>query len=663
MRAAGMTGLALCAGLALWAVSGVGDWANQVLVHRIVTALSTLLAATLAWRAGRAGGPNGPARWFWRLLACAFLGIVGADVTSFFAALGDNPLPYGTGTPAGRAFALVTIVLAVSAILLVPTRTRAPASRLRLSLDLIIVLIAALVFVWYFLLGPRFGAGRGLVPMALTVVQASGVLVFVFAVARMILAGSVGLNRNVLRLIAAAALFEVVRVSLAASLTGSDRLRFALVAASICRGLILAAPLVELRGPQRHRPEHERKRRPVSPLPYVAIAATDVLLVVALTGGADRRSMVVLGGAITLTGLVIVRQSTLLTDNARLLGRLDKAVRREQLLAEAGTELMAARDEATMYQVGVRTAVALLDDFPGPRCLLGVLRPDWSATVVAAAGDRADQVLGQRVPESVPPELRGRLSAGEVVTVGRDEYGVAAIAGVAAKAGRGLLLPLLVHGKIMAVLSAASEVAITEEVTRSLETLRTQVTLALETAELTAELRRLALHDSLTRLANRAFLHERLHQALARARRASPHTAVLLLDLDGFKQINDTLGHHAGDEVLRQVAQRLRASVRTEDTPARLGGDEFAVLVEDLARRDDAVIIARRIIDALHPPIAFGDQEVRIRASIGIAYASGDHTDPDEIIRRADGAMYQAKRAGLGGYYEAEPPGAPVLVS
>jgi diguanylate cyclase (GGDEF)-like protein len=148
-------------------------------------------------------------------------------------------------------------------------------------------------------------------------------------------------------------------------------------------------------------------------------------------------------------------------------------------------------------------------------------------------------------------------------------------------------------------------------------------------------------------LANRAFLHERLRQALARSRRHTADTAVLLLDLDGFKQINDTLGHEAGDEVLREVARRIDQAVRTEDTAARLGGDEFAVLAEDLADDDAALTIAERITAALGRPVTFGGRPLSIGASIGIAYSGDGPADPDDILRRADAAMYHAKREGL----------------
>jgi diguanylate cyclase (GGDEF)-like protein len=153
-----------------------------------------------------------------------------------------------------------------------------------------------------------------------------------------------------------------------------------------------------------------------------------------------------------------------------------------------------------------------------------------------------------------------------------------------------------------------------------------------------------ALHDSLTGLPNRVLFMDRLELALAQLRRQSSRMAVMFMDLDGFKQINDTLGHEIGDRVLVSVAQRLSGSMRPSDTAARLGGDEFVVLSSQLAGESDAIEIAGRVADAVAQPIEVsGGDPVWVRASMGIAFADDADHSPEALVREADAAMYVAK--------------------
>ena len=158
------------------------------------------------------------------------------------------------------------------------------------------------------------------------------------------------------------------------------------------------------------------------------------------------------------------------------------------------------------------------------------------------------------------------------------------------------------------------------------------------------ELAHQAFHDSLTGLANQALFRDRVGHALLRVGRDSSTLAVLFLDLDDFKTVNDSLGHTAGDELLRSVAARLRSCLRATDTAARLGGDEFAVLIEE-CRPGEAEALAGRILDVLRQPTRLVGQEVFVSASIGIALTSGGATT-DQLLRNADLAMYRAKRDG-----------------
>lgn len=160
----------------------------------------------------------------------------------------------------------------------------------------------------------------------------------------------------------------------------------------------------------------------------------------------------------------------------------------------------------------------------------------------------------------------------------------------------------------------------------------------------------LAQHDVLTNLANRALLTERLGQAIGLARRHKKQLALLFLDLDGFKGINDALGHAVGDQLLKQVAGRLVTCVRSTDTVCRQGGDEFVILLAEIAQRQDAATIAEKLLAMLAEPQDVNQQPVRVTLSIGISIYPDDSHDVDSAMRNADTAMYQAKEAGRNTY-------------
>jgi diguanylate cyclase (GGDEF)-like protein len=155
-----------------------------------------------------------------------------------------------------------------------------------------------------------------------------------------------------------------------------------------------------------------------------------------------------------------------------------------------------------------------------------------------------------------------------------------------------------------------------------------------------------ALHDPLTGLPNRTLFLDRLSLGLARMQRSQAAVAVLFLDLDKFKVVNDSLGHDVGDQLLVAVANRLRAALRPGDTAARYGGDEFTVLCEGITSEDDAVVIAERVSAAIGRPFSLDDADTVLTSSIGIAIASGEAATPESLIHDADTAMYRAKQRG-----------------
>jgi diguanylate cyclase (GGDEF)-like protein len=165
-----------------------------------------------------------------------------------------------------------------------------------------------------------------------------------------------------------------------------------------------------------------------------------------------------------------------------------------------------------------------------------------------------------------------------------------------------------------------------------------------------AELLQLANHDSLTGLPNRAFFMDRLERALTRLTRTATTLAVLYCDLDGFKAVNDTLGHEAGDLVLVEAARRLSGAIRATDTVSRFGGDEFVVICEGFADRDSIAEVAARLVDTISRPIPVGGSTVSVGISIGVRLVRPDTAIAD-VLKAADAALYEAKAGGKGRFH------------
>ena len=253
-----------------------------------------------------------------------------------------------------------------------------------------------------------------------------------------------------------------------------------------------------------------------------------------------------------------------------------------------------------------------------------------AALALLGAAD-AGAMLGRRLTDLVEAPGRQRRAAAS-----------AALAATTAAAGgpRELLCRRLDGHRVWVEVSAAE---IVQGGAPALQLVLVDLT-ARRRAE--ATMRHIAHHDPLTGLPNRLLLMDRLSQAIARARREREHLALMILDLDGFKEVNDTLGHAAGDDLLCQVARRVRRTMRASDTLARLGGDEFAVVQLGLDPPRDAAMLADKIIDALSAPFLVDNQEVRAGTSIGVSLFPDDGQTPGALLKQADLALYRAKDAG-----------------
>jgi len=318
---------------------------------------------------------------------------------------------------------------------------------------------------------------------------------------------------------------------------------------------------------------------------------------------------------------------------ATLLGEL--SVRRRRRLRGVDTATEVGRRIPVLL---CGAAVASLPAATVPHMLALAL-----AVVVLEAGDilTAPLLLGP-----LSGELPLRIIASVARTVWLEEgaqYLLGLVGALAAE--RVLWAPALLAAPIALVYYAFNRA---QEAYARAETARQEAEATRAQAEASADaLQHQALHDALTGLPNRTLLHDRLEQTLRTMERNATPLALLLLDLDRFKVINDTLGHHAGDALLRQVAARVQDSLRTSDTVGRLGGDEFAVLLPG-TDASGAILVAHAILAALAVPLELEGQTVHVGGSVGVALAPAHGSEGASLLRRADVAMYVAKRAGSG---------------
>ncbi|BCY13740.1 GGDEF domain-containing protein [Actinoplanes sp. L3-i22] len=632
-------------------------WTAEITGFRLVAPVLSGIAAWLCWRGARLAVARG-ARRYATITALAWTAMTATTGWALAYMLITGNHDYPSPSPMVWIGDVTVMLLVLGGLLAVPIRARWSASNARLALDMAVVQIAGMLFVWYFVIYPHVLGHGGFVP-AVVMIKTGGLLVVLFAIARLVLGGPVEVSRRTLVLSGLAAFCSML-VSVGQRVLAEDRQHWTLATWLLFAGLIIAAGRTQLRAVQGGRPEEPvTEQRPSSLVPYLAVGAACALLLGALLHGLTARYWPVVAGSILLTGLVVTRQVIALRDNSRLLVRLDaglgalrQAMTREQILNDLGTGLLTTNDANEVQRLAAAAAAALVDGCPGARTVIVSVTPEdpdvWS--VLHAAGSGAETVAGFRLPgEAVPASLLVRLASGEVIA-GRT-LAALGLTGMDALGDRPvMLLPLLNGARFFGILLVGAEDELPEDVVTSLRTLRTQVSLALDSVALTAELTRRAMHDMLTGLGNRALLWDRLTGSLARAKRTDRRVGVLLLDLNGFKPVNDTYGHDVGDGVLRIVADRLRTCVRTEDTVARLGGDEFVILAEDLNEPAGARVIAERVVQALDETMVVDGHVLRTPASIGIAL-SGPGQGADDVLRDADAAMYVAKRGGTGRYH------------
>ncbi len=241
---------------------------------------------------------------------------------------------------------------------------------------------------------------------------------------------------------------------------------------------------------------------------------------------------------------------------------------------------------------------------------------------------------------ATPADLELLLAAGEVEAVGAPSLDWL---GVPLKRGDKTF-------GVLAVQSYAESTRYTERERDILTFVSSQLASAIDRKRAEEQVRALAYHDALTGLPNRLLFNDRLALAVAQARRKGERLAVLFLDLDGFKAVNDSLGHNLGDLLLRGTADRIQASLRAVDSVARLGGDEFILLLPGIRRVEEAARVAEKVLESIRAPLAVEGHELFVTASMGISVYPEDGEDVETLVKNADTAMYRAKEQGRDRY-------------
>jgi diguanylate cyclase (GGDEF)-like protein/PAS domain S-box-containing protein len=570
--------------------------------------------AALAFR--NAASPRLPdnVRRAWRLLGVASCALVlGHLLWSWQAVIVRQPQI----SPWFEVPFLAHYPLVLLGILSLPPALGSSDERLRFSLDAATVVVAGAMCIWYFVLYPTSPAGPEPAASAVSLLYSLGDLVLLLAIASIWLrrGGSsialltAGLVVNFLTNIAYAWQVRAGSFHSGGVLHAFWVAATALVAASADRQYHDGA--ADMIASQLFRPLR------ASIVPYVALASGYGLLLFVAVRDQVQPLAGLVGGALALTAIVVARQIAAVRDNLRLLAErsAQESEARFRALVQHSSDIITILDADTTIRFA-------------------------SPAVAAVVGHSPETLAGRRLIDLIHPDDREKAFRLFRGTARADE-------GAASAEWR------LRHRE-------SGEWVFTENIVTNLLDEPTVSGMVLNTRDV-SERRRLeeqltwqAFHDPLTRLPNRSLFLDRVSHALTRAARTGDSIAVLFVDLDNFKLVNDSHGHAEGDRVLVAAGERLTACVRAEDTVARLGGDEFALLIEDAKDWAGIDEVAQRVVAMLGAPFEVKGRETRVGASVGIDRSRPGMT-PAELLRNADVAMYVAKARGKGDFQSFQP--------
>jgi diguanylate cyclase (GGDEF)-like protein/PAS domain S-box-containing protein len=591
-----------------WLAIGLGDPASRRAVADIGEAVLDLLAAAIVLRAALHIDVR-RIRLGWLVLAAAILVYALGDLTWAWLDLGGGD----TASPSLADAAYVAYYPIVAAALFMFQRaSSARRDTLRLTIDSLIVVIGGGIVVWHTLFRPVLASlDPNPITAALALGYPIGDLVLLFGVAATALRHPPEIDARALTaLVGGLGLMFVADVGYGQlNLTGSfglerwpDVIYLSSTLLMALAGYFQAHPGATADG------RGKALSRWLLALPYVALAAGYSVLVALAMGRVTGELIEVLYGAVVLTAVVLIRQELVLRENSRLMS--DQA-RRE------------SEDRFRTLVANTSDAVVLVDRD-------GIVT-DAPASVGRVLGVDASQLVGRPISRFVHADDAERAHAFIMdVAAGRSvtqpiEWRLWDVAGVWRQMET-IAVNLLDDPSV-------GQIVLTTRDVRERKMLERQLT-------------QVALHDLLTDLPNRTLFRDRVGQALASAAGAQRQTTVLSLGLDSFKNVNNSLGHAVGDQVLQEVSRRLQASVGAADTCGRLGGDEFAVLLDGDSTAEDGLAAADRILAALRAPIEIGGKPIRLTASAGVSTAEPNEADASSLLRRAATARSVARNGG-----------------
>ena len=594
--------LALAAGTALlfgWYATRAGGPRAQVVLAWLVLPVLDVALVVLAGRLGRLAAVAPAPRRFWRATALAGLVYLAADLGQLVQTLLDPTVVSLTPGVMQSALIVLGSAIIVGVALGYPTGAGSRRAYARFLLDAATVMTAAGVVAWCLVTRPSVAAPDALVVAA---IGSCLLLVGVFVAVKLGLSGMSPMTRTAATPMVAAALVQGLGGAVIPADDDPGRLVLRLILLLVPAVLMVAGARLEEVGRRNPAAVTRRPARPYSVLPYAATAVTFAVLIAALHGGTGRAVWGAVAGLLVNVALVVTRQVMALSENAVLLGRLDDSLgeirrrehRLESLLRHASdiTTIADPDGRLTYVSPAVRRVLGLDPAEVLGRNLLGYLHPDDLAEVRPRLRALAATAGAQLTYQGRFRHADGSWRWLEVISSNlRGEPG------------------------IDGVVSNARDVT--------------------DARRLQEQLRHQASHDALTGLANRRLFGDRVTAA------GPGPVAVLSIDLDGFKQVNDTYGHQAGDRVLLHVTGRLRDCLRPGDVAARFGGDEFAVLLPG-ADEAGARAVADRFLRSITEPVDVGGHLVVIEASVGLVV--GDPDDAEDLLHTADMRMYRQKR-------------------
>lgn len=586
----------------------------QLALSNIASIVVFVGPAVLAFRTSRHPYITTRARWAWTLIAAANSSFsIGSAVWLYFEnVIGKQPFP----SPADFGF-LAFYPLTLAGLLLLVEKMRSAEERLNFTLDAGVILLAGGMALWYFLMEPMARAATDPLRTALAIAYPIGDLVLLLGISSLMLRRAEFGSRLPVNILLAGLVvnfaydFIFAYQNLAGTYVSGSLVDALFAVPSI--PLMLAAHIYYVRGTKdsfRSDPRFSAKARYFW-VPYLAIGAVFFILLKVNGDGRYEHLTEFLWVSALVAALVTFRQFMFLRENVKANIALNEVQQRIQGIFSASTDAIALADlSGTITEVN--------DSFLR---FTGFGREEIVGTMKYQDFLPASHLEESIAPENGPDDERPIEYEQELTRKdGTCRTVTAALFAVNGGGGAPAAIALVMRD-------------ITDR--RVLE----------------SRLTHQALHDPLTGLANRVLLSQRVTAALSRARRMRSNIAVMFLDLDNFKNVNDTLGHAAGDSLLVTVADRLRNCLRQTDTPARLGGDEFAILVEDILNPHEELIVADRILSAVRAPVEVDGKHAFVGASIGIALSSASVVRPEDLLTNADVAMYAAKREGKNRYF------------